>query len=315
MSLRDGILSSLRAAGGAPVSGQQLAERAGVTRNAVWKAVSQLRAEGYEISSATNRGYALVSEPDRLSASALTELLGGTELGIYVYDTIDSTNNEAKRRLAQGEHRFLAAAECQSGGRGRAGKSFSSPAGTGLYMSLAFRPAEDFFDAVGVTTYAAVCVAEAISALTSKECGIKWVNDVFYAGKKVCGILTEAVTDFETGGLDSVVVGIGINLRPGSFPPELRDVAGSLELKEPVKNELCADIVRRLLAFDPHDRTYMDVYRSRSIVLGREVGYTLAGERRCGTAEKISDDGALTVRRADGGLDTLRGGEVSLLYY
>ena len=309
MTLKDRVLGALFDARGEELSGQALAERFGVSRSAVWKAVNALRAEGADIDSGTNRGYRLAPDCDILSGARISALLGPT-LPVYVYQSIDSTNNECKRRLAQGEEHCLALAVEQTGGRGRRGKSFFSPGGAGLYMSLAMPVDAELADAVGVTSYAAVCVASAIREVTGRQCGIKWVNDVYLDGKKVCGILSEAVTGLEAGAVGSVIIGVGVNLHPGAVPPELENIVGFLDCG-PVKNELCAAIAARLLRFDPADKSYMDEYRALSVVLGREVRYCLDGTEKHGLAEHIGDDGALHVRTSTG-VDVLRGGEVSL---
>ena len=177
-------------------------------------------------------------------------------------------------------------------------------------MSLAMPVDMGLADAVGVTSYAAVCVASAIREITGRQCGLKWVNDVYLNGKKVCGILSEAVAGLEAGEAHAVVVGAGVNLHPCALPPELENVVGFLDCGA-VKNELCAAIAARLLRFDPADKSYMAEYRARSVVLGREVRYCLDGAEKRGVAEHIADDGALHVRTA-AGVDVLRGGEVSL---
>ena len=309
MTLKDKVLGALLDARGEELSGQALAERFGVSRSAVWKAVSALRDEGADIASGTNRGYRLAPDCDILSGARIRALLGDT-LPVYIYRSIDSTSNECKRRLSQGEERCLVLAVEQTGGRGRRGKSFFSPPGAGLYMSLALPMDMGLADAVGVTSYAAVCVASAIREVTGRQCGIKWVNDVYFDGKKVCGILSEAVTGLEAGAVGSVVIGVGVNLHPGDLLPELENIVGFLGCGA-VKNELCASVVSRLLRFDPADKSYMDEYRALSVVLGREVRYCLDGTEKHGLAEHIGDDGALHVRTG-AGVDVLRGGEVSL---
>lgn len=310
MRLKEEILKLLEHRRGESISGQALAERFGVSRSAVWKAVSALKNEGYEISSVTNRGYCLAADSDRLSAAAIHERLDDRAMPVYVYESIDSTNSEAKRRISQGERNFLVLAEGQSGGRGRQGKSFFSPAGSGLYMSYAFSPAMALEQAVNITSYAAVCAAEAIESLCGKHCGIKWVNDLYLDGKKVGGILTEAVTDLESGQVASVVLGLGINMTASAVPEELQSIVGFVDCPGQ-RNALCADIVRRLARFDPADKSYMDIYRQRSVVIGRMVSFLQGSEACEGLAEDILDDGGLVVN-CGGERRTLHGGEISL---
>lgn len=238
-----------------------------------------------------------------IEPAAVRAALGDPALPLYLFDKIDSTSNECRRRLSAGEGRCLVLAECQTAGRGRRGKSFFSPAGAGLYMSLLFRPEGGPAAALGVTTYAAVCVAETVAALTGTECGIKWVNDLYLDGRKVCGILTEAV-----GG--AVIVGIGVNLTRAAAPEGLEQIVGWIGRGD-VRDALAGRIAGALLRYAPGDTSHMDAYRSRSVVLGRRVRFALNGAEREGVAAAIADDGALTVQTADGPV-VLRGGEISL---
>ena len=310
MSVKEELLRLLEQRRGEDLSGEQLARELGVSRSAVWKAVGSLKEEGYEISSVTHRGYRLAADSDRLSSAAIAAALGEMELPIHIYRSIDSTNAEAKRRISQGQRNFLVVAEGQSQGRGRQGRSFFSPEGSGLYMSYAFSPAMSMAQAVNITSYAAVCAAEAIESLCGKRCGIKWVNDLYLEGKKVGGILTEAVTDLESGQVASVVLGLGINLRPAAVPEELEHIVGFVGAAG-VRNALCAEIVRRLSCFDPRDTGYMHRYRERSVVLGRAVSFVLGGVETEGLAVEITDDGGLVVD-SGGESHILRGGEISL---
>ncbi|MBE0601466.1 MAG: biotin--[acetyl-CoA-carboxylase] ligase, partial [Firmicutes bacterium] len=193
MPLKEELLRVLETSRAHPVSGQELARRFSVSRTAVWKAIGELKAQGYQIVSATKRGYQLSDADDHLSASAIAGMLDD-RLPVYVYDTVDSTLSEAKRRYADGERRFLIAADAQTAGRGRRGRQFFSPKGTGLYLTLALPLSCAVEAAPSITAYAAVCVCRAIETLAGQQARIKWVNDVFIDGKKVCGILTEAST-------------------------------------------------------------------------------------------------------------------------
>ena len=312
MALKESILARLSAAAPDAVSGQTLAEENGVSRNAVWKAVNALRREGYAVSAAENRGYTLDAVPDRLDGAEIERLLGGADIDVRVMRSVDSTNSEVRRLLGSGTRPILVCAESQTAGRGRSGKSFLSPEGAGLYMSLGFRPGEDFSAAAGLTAYAAVAAARAAEHAAGVFCGIKWVNDLYVGDKKVCGVLTEAVTDLETGGLGAVIIGVGMNLRTAAIPEELRGIAAGLDCTEPVKNRLASEIASALLRFDSRDKGFMEEYRARSVVLGRRVSYLVSGARVTGTAMSIDSDGALHILRDTGAADILSSGEVSL---
>ena len=224
-------------------------------------------------------------------------------LPIRALDTVDSTNTECRRALAAGETRCLVLADAQSAGRGRMGRSFHSPAGSGLYMSLLFRPAAGAADAVGVTTFAAAATAESIEELTGLSCGIKWVNDLYLNGKKVCGILTEGVGA-------AVIVGIGVNLTPAPMPAEIAHIAGCLGRGD-IRDALAGRIAAALLRYRPGDSGHMDAYRRRSIILGRRVRFTLNGRPLKGRAAAVGDGGELLVDTAEGRV-ALCSGEISL---
>ena len=222
-STKQALLAALSAAEGGYISGQQLAEALGVSRAAIHKAALALTAQGYALDSAPRRGYRLAGG-DPFCAEAVGEY----PAPIYIYDTLESSNLTAKQlALAGAPHGTLVLAGQQKAGRGRLGRRFESPAGKGVYCSLLLRPALSAADAQTATIAAAVSVARAVKALCGLELGIKWVNDLYYQGKKVCGILTEAGTDIESGQVEWLVVGIGLNLTttPADWPEELAPTA------------------------------------------------------------------------------------------
>ncbi|MGI6220275.1 MAG: biotin--[acetyl-CoA-carboxylase] ligase [Coriobacteriales bacterium] len=322
MSTKNDILAFFERNRGVEVSGQELAEQLGVSRNSVWKAIVSLRDDGYEIDAGTNRGYVFSPSNDVLSAEGIAAALPAdvaSALDIRVHDEVDSTNNEAKRLLSGGLHGpALVVAARQSAGRGRRGREFASPEG-GVYLTLVLPGAAAADDATFVTMAAAVAVARAIEACSSCEPRIKWVNDVFVDGLKVCGILTEGSTDLETGTIDNVVVGIGVDTAPEALPAELEGIAGAIVLDPGCgRNDLIAAIVAGLLALDPlgagaADRTALvEEYRARSLVIGKSIEYEERGIICYGRAVDIDGAGGLVVEREDGKSVTLRGGEVTL---
>ena len=247
--LRDDVLRALEENRDTAVSGQALADRFGVSRNAVWKVINQLREEGHEILSDGNKGYRLDDASDVLSEAGIRVFLPEREdLKVAVYPTIDSTNNEAKRRLGAGDGgNLLIVADAQTAGRGRMGHTFYSPDGSGIYMTLSIDLANPLYQPERITLAAAVAVVRALQPYLDEELRLKWVNDIFYREKKVCGILSEGVTDLETGLIQHAIVGIGINVRPAEFPEELRDIAGTLGILSPSRNEIVGRIVTELL--------------------------------------------------------------------
>lgn len=315
MSLKDKILKALLDSKNVPISGEALAKENSVSRNAVWKAIRTLRSEGFEITSATNKGYCLVGGTDALSAAAVSCYLENRSLKVLTFDSIDSTNSEAKRIAGDNvTEPVLILAETQTGGRGRMGRSFFSPAKTGLYMSYLYRPEGSLSDSVAVTSAAAVAVVRAIKEVAGIDSGIKWVNDIYIGSKKVCGILTEAVTDIESGTAHCVIVGIGINVTTDDFPLELRTKAGALGTVKLDRNRLAAAVTNRLEALIKGlpERTFIDEYRRHSLVLGKQIVYKKNGRETAATAIGIDDNGALMVRNSDGTETTLNTGEISV---
>ena len=202
--LRDEVLALLKAREGKPLSGEEMSRALGVSRAAVWKAMESLRDEGYVISSAPRRGYALEGSPDRLSAGELAGALAGRRVGraLVCLETVDSTNNEVKRRALAGAADGLAVvAEQQTGGRGRRGRSFVSPAGQGLYLSVLLRPRCPLEEVSALTAWTAVAVCNAVERVCGVRPGIKWPNDVILDGRKLCGILTELELEAESAAL------------------------------------------------------------------------------------------------------------------
>ena len=235
---------------------------------------------------------------EALNENRIRELLGLPDVAVEVHAALPSTMGACRRLLDAGAARCLVLAETQSGGRGRRSRSFFSPPG-GLYLSVGFPAAGE----LAVTCRAAVAAAEAVEAVAGRACGIKWVNDLYYEGKKVCGILAE------TAG-EGVIVGIGVNLIPAPLPPELAGTVGFLDCGD-VREALAAASARHLLA-NPVDADFMDAYRRRSVVLGRDLTCTMGEISFPARALAIDDAGSLVVRRPDGVTETLRWGEVSI---
>lgn len=320
--LKDEVLALLKEGTGF-CSGQVISERLGVSRTAVWKAVEALRQEGYVIPSIPRLGYQLEESPDRLSAGELAAALHGRRVGraLVCLDTVDSTNDEIKRRAADAPDGLVILAEQQTGGRGRRGRSFVSPAGQGLYLSVLLRPACALHEIPALTAWTAVAVCEALEQTCGISPGIKWPNDVIADGRKLCGILTELELEAESGSLRYVVVGIGINLTQteADFGPEVAPVAISLAQaagKVPRRAELAAAVISALDslydAFPAGKPDYLEGYRRRCLTTGRPVQViTPAGTRR-GTAEGIDETFSLVVRWENGVREAVSSGEVSV---
>lgn len=258
---------------------------------------------------------------DVLNEEGVRRYLHADGLRLQVVPVISSTNTVLKRMAEEGaEEGLCLIAEEQTAGKGRMGRSFYSPAGSGLYMSVLLRPMLKAADAVNITACAAVAVAEAIESLAPVQAQIKWVNDVYLEGRKVCGILTEASLDSGTAAVNYLVVGIGINIRPpeGGFPADLQKIAGSVFGEEEIPGLRCrlaAAVLDRLLGYYEHlqEKPWLEEYRKRSLVTGKEIRVLMPGkEPENGTAIGIGDDFSLLVQMEDGTLRRLNSGEVSI---
>ena len=320
--LKEEVLSMLLNAQ-EPVSGEGICKTLGVTRAAVWKTIDQLRQEGYGIDAAPKRGYTLASVPDRLDTALVRAHLSGHpwQTLVTAVPSVDSTNNACKRLAAEGAPDGTAILTgCQTAGRGRRGRTFVSPPG-GLYFSVILRPHAKPEALMHLTAMAAVAAARAVFAVSGVYPDIKWTNDLVLGGKKLCGILTELTVEAETGTVDSIVAGIGVNVRqrPEDFPPELRAIAGSVRSEtglEISRARLAAEMVRALdqmyLDWQRDPRAYLDDYRARCVTVGRPVRVVRGEDVRTGFAEAVDDDFALVVRWPDGTRETVTGGDVSV---
>ncbi len=318
------VLALLKECGGGFCSGAKMSGELGLSRAAIWKAVERLRQDGYAITSVPNRGYRLEQSPDRLSLGELTGALDGCIVGsnLICLDNVDSTNNYAKKIADEGApHGTVVITELQTGGRGRQGKQFSSPAGKGLYLTALLRPDLLPMDVINLTAWIAVAVCRAINEVTGVCPGIKWTNDLILGRKKLCGILTEMGLEAESGQLQYVAAGIGINVSQTAedFGDELAEIATSLELalNRPFRRaELAAAVIRNLdqmmLDFPYKHTEYLEFYRTHCVTIGHEVRLIQKGEEHIAFAETIDDDFALVVRHKDGSLETISAGDVSV---
>lgn len=326
MTTKDLVLEALQRSGENYLSGEALSEKLGISRTAVWKAIRTLREEGYTVKAVTNRGYRLIHDEDIITEESLrAHLLPRYKNNrLYIYDTLDSTNNRAKQlALENAPHGTAVIAMQQTAGKGRLGRSFFSPR-EGIYLSIIIKPTFDLSKSVLVTAAASVAVAQAIESICGRQAQIKWVNDVYMDGKKICGILTEGITDFETGHIESLVIGIGVNTSVKDFPDELRDTVGAVD-GDYSRSALAAEIISRMLNFAENIefREFIQDYRGRSMVIGKNVTvykgvYSIAPEKELeGRSAKVLDideDGGLEVLYTDGKHETLTSGEISVRF-
>ncbi len=315
MTIKQQVLTFLQGAKGESVSGQILADKLGCSRNAIWKAIKSLENEGYNIKATTNKGYLLVGG-DVLNVEEINNCLK-KKCKIILLDTVDSTNNYLKRQAEKGERaNTVVIAKSQTAGKGRMGRNFYSPGCSGLYMSILLKPTISAEKALFITTAAAVATAKAIETLTGNETKIKWVNDIFVKNKKVCGILTEAAIDFETGGLYYAVLGIGINLTvpKGDFPDELKQIAGAISQQEISKQDLVSEILNNFFEIynDFENTDFMKIYKQKSLLIGKDI-FVVKGETKTpAKAIDIDKTARLLVEYENGEREYLSSGEVSV---
>lgn len=320
MDLKKRILEILEKNRGKAVSGEEMADILNVSRSAVWKGVCALRKEGYDVVAVTNKGYSLNENSEELSAEGIYALYENCPYEIEVKNRVTSTNSLVKA-LAQQDKRegYVLFAKSQTEGRGRLGRRFESPDKTGLYMSLLLRPEMRAEEALFITTSAGVAVSRAIDRLMGNNsfAKIKWVNDIYLNDLKVCGILTEASIDFESGGLEYAVVGIGVNIYHSEvFDRELKGIAGGVFKSKTinVKNRLACEILKELdycLKKENREEILRE-YKKRSYLDGRRVRVVLPQGDYEAVVMGIDHKARLIVKDDNGETKILSSGEVSI---
>lgn len=304
------------------LSGQELCERLGVSRTAVWKVIRQLQEDGYEIEAVRNRGYRLVEGGDVFTETELKSVIDTRVAGqnLVFLDFVDSTNTRAKQLAESGSpDGTLVVAESQSAAKGRRGRSWMAPAGTGVWFSLLLRPQIEPEHASMLTLVAAMAVEKGIHVATGLEGRIKWPNDIVVDGKKVCGILTEMSADMDC--VNHVVVGIGINANIREFPEELKDKATSLLLVSGQTVNRAELLNAVLQAWEEYYGKYLqtedlsllaEAYNALLAGLGGRVKVLAPKGEYTGISRGINRLGELLVEREDGTVTEVMSGEVSV---
>lgn len=323
MTVKHKVLTFLEERRGEFISGTKMAQEIGVSRNAVWKAIKELEMDNYQIEALKNKGYSLSETSDKLSLQSVKAHLPNLNINsIYYFETIDSTNTKAKELALQGAaHGTVVIANEQTKGRGRYGKVFDSPKESGIYMSIILKPSE--IKAIPIpmmTAYTAVLVSEILTKFSGENVGIKWVNDLFLEDKKIAGILTEAVSNLETGLIDWIVVGVGINIttKESEFSEEVKEKATALFSEKTSltnRSEIIAEIIRNFLSpiSSRSILEIMDIYREKSVVIGRYVEVKHGKDNYEAFVETILDDGTLVLLLENGQRKEVKYGEVSLI--
>ena len=321
---RDQVAALLAGAEGY-LSGQEMSRVLGVTRAAVWKEIEALRGAGWPIESSTRKGYRLAGPPPALSAPYISARLSKDNLfagKVRVEPLVDSTNTWLKHRAASLPAGTALLAEEQSGGRGTHGRSFQSPKGDGLYLSVLIRPRVGLADLLTLTGWVAVAAREGAAKASGAPVDIKWLNDLYLNGRKLCGILTEFTLLAESGEPDYVVVGMGVNMHQtaGTFQAQgLEDIATSLALEGyPVEQNhlavcLLEELDRLVRDFPARRADYLDRYRAHCVTLGRRVSFDGEGALQTGTVAGVDGNFALLVHGDDGKEHTVSSGTVKMI--
>ncbi|WP_300369797.1 biotin--[acetyl-CoA-carboxylase] ligase [Brachyspira sp.] len=318
-NIKENIISILESNKGLFISGEKLANELNVSRTAIWKAVKNLKEAGYDIHSVSNKGYALSKETDILSSKIIKNNMPNysDKFNFLIYKTVESTNIIARGMAINGaESGTVIIAEEQTSGYGRNGKSFFSPYGTGIYMSIILNlKKKKFFNRSLITTAAATAVSKSIEEISNKNTQIKWVNDVFINEKKVCGILTEGAFSFEDGRLEYAVIGIGINVHfpKNGFPKEIDSIASSIntENNADIRNILIAKILEYLYEYYFNNVAFYDEYIKRSFLIGKEVSINVDNKDYTVKVLDIDRTFALIVKFQDGKVDRLVSGSIN----
>lgn len=319
--MKSDILRILREAPGY-VSGQELCETLGVSRTAIWKAIKQLRDQGYVIEAAQNKGYHMVEAPDVIEKGEILSRLNTQWLGrnLMYQDEVDSTNTWAKRAGEDGApNGTVTVADVQTKGKGRRGKSWITPKGTTIAMSLLLRPEFAPEQASMLTIVAGLSVAQSIREETGLKAQIKWPNDAVVSGKKVCGILTEMSA--QMGYIEYVVTGIGINVNTKEFAPDIQDVATSLFIEGGRMYSRAALIARVLERFEENYGLFLkagdlsllrEEYQKLLINCGKEIRVLDPKGHYPAISHGINEKGELLVEKMDGTRTRVFAGEVSV---
>lgn len=305
------------------ISGETMSKKIGVSRAAIHTAVNKLRKEGYQIISATNKGYRLENTVDQLTFGEITSYLTKERTGqMFCYEVTDSTNTRLKELAQNGAPAgTVAIANEQTAGKGRLGRVFQSDKDTGIYMSMLMKPQGGLEHISEITAWVAVCVSRAIEKVVGITPGIKWVNDVVLNGKKICGILTELSVEGESGSIQYLIVGIGLNVhnKIEDFPEEIRQKASSIDEqtgRRVKRAQLAAAVIEELdtmFATWPEGKEkYLSYYRKHCVTTQKQVRLLRGKEERSGYAEEVTEDFHLQIRYEDGTREEVSSGEVSV---
>lgn len=304
------------------ISGQKISEWLGVSRTAIWKHIAELKKEGYEIEGIQKRGYRLVSKPNNIKPHDIRANLNTKTIGqtIHFYDIVESTQEIAHQLAREGaQEGTVVIAEQQSKGRGRLGRKWESPKGTGIWMSIIVRPNIPPFQAPQLTLLTAVAIVQAIQQVTNLQPEIKWPNDILINGKKLVGILTELQAEADI--IQAIIIGVGINVNTKLFPEELQNKATSLLLENNGQEVERAALIRAI--FQQFEKLYEEylqhgfkpiklLWESYNISIGKYITAKTLSEEIKGYAKGITDEGVLLVEDDFGNVHEIYSADIDI---
>lgn len=316
------ILSLLKSPD-AVISGQEISNRLGISRAAVWKKILALRNKGYVIEALPSKGYCLKSAPDLAQNYLLMRIRSCLWKNILVYDSVESTNDLAMSLATKGEigPGTVLVADRQTRGKGRLGRTWESPAGTNIYISLVIRPGLEPKDATMLTLLGAVAGAQALQKSCAMPVSIKWPNDLVVSNKKLGGILTEVRADPDRVALAVIGMGINVNMDFRGLPEIIRDIATSVRIETGIhhpRNEIIIQLLREFeqwytILKKEGKKPLLDAWRKNSSTLGRKVSVVMRDVTWAGRAEDIDDNGMLILKMRSGKRKTISSGDISFL--
>ncbi|MFL2029975.1 biotin--[acetyl-CoA-carboxylase] ligase [Loigolactobacillus zhaoyuanensis] len=321
MSTQEKLLTLLIEQPSKYLSGEQLGQALGISRTAVWKAIQALKVAGYQLETKPHQGYRY-QPTDLLSAPLIRQNLDATltDLPLNIFKELASTNQSAKKAAAENSvSPQIFIADQQTAGYGRYGRTFVSPEQSGIYLSILLRPDQPLTDVGLLTTAVAMAVFRAIKATTGISVDIKWVNDLYYQGKKICGILSEAITDFESQQISHLVIGIGLNFADSTvIPAELQSKVGALFQQQPpiTRNQLISAILNQFFQlYQTYTQgEFLAEYRKHSLLIGRNVTLQQGQQSITGTVKTINATGELVLTTSTG-LRSFSSGEVTKVHF
>ena len=300
------------------VSGQNISDKLGITRAAVWKRISKLKELGFEIESVTKKGYKLLSYPDILNKELIEIGMKSDFIGhsVEVLESVDSTNDYAKKKAKELVDGSVIISLEQVKGKGRRGRSFHSGKGDGIYLSIILKPGFEPTKAPFITSIAGAALVNTFNKFNIQT-KVKWPNDVLINGKKVAGILTEMSADMEF--IEYIVLGVGINVSGLEFPSELKNIATSLKLEgyDVKKLSISWQVIYEFellynLYLNENTSEVVNILRNNSSVLGKQINVHYMNEIESAIAVDINNQGALIIKTQEGEVKELSSGEISI---